>query len=322
MTRLREKCVQLAKRVLWHASSDLYRRTIKPYPGQVFSIGIAQSPTIQLDPEHGLHIEPPASPSITHNLVTDFPAAFVADPFMLHKNGTWYLYFEALNELKWNGDIALATSSDLTHWQYEGRVLDEPFHCAYPYVFEADGQVYMIPDTPDAGVRLYQADEFPKQWHYIKTLLPGPGLSDATLFQHDGEWWMFVARSKPQHKTCNYYELLLYTSSDIHGEWKRHPSSPLLKSNSGARPGGRVFKHNNTFLRFGQDGKHAYGHRLLAAEVTALDASHYAESLCQAPVLAPQMAQWCRDGMHHLDLHEHNQQLVACMDGWHWSDTP
>jgi hypothetical protein len=46
------------------------------------------------------------------------PHPFVADPFMVQHNNTWYKFFEVLNESSQQGDIGLATSHDGIVWRY------------------------------------------------------------------------------------------------------------------------------------------------------------------------------------------------------------
>lgn len=102
---------------------------------------------------------------ITHADITDVPAGFVADPFMLNVNGTWHMFFEILSLLDHKGKIGWATSSDGLHWDYQRLVIDEPFHLSYPYVFEWQGEYYMVPESWEAnGIRLYRADRFPDRW--------------------------------------------------------------------------------------------------------------------------------------------------------------
>ncbi|MEB3292295.1 MAG: hypothetical protein VKJ24_03975, partial [Synechococcales bacterium] len=105
------------------------------------------------------------NPILTARDVTDIKADFIADPFMLHENGTWYLFFEVLNSADNLGYIAFATSSNGRDWSYQKVVLKEPFHLSYPYVFKWNDDYYMIPETYQAGqVRLYKADRFPDRW--------------------------------------------------------------------------------------------------------------------------------------------------------------
>jgi hypothetical protein len=77
-----------------------------------------------------------SNPVLTAKDITDVPADFVADPFMLHENGTWYMFFEVMNARDRKGDIGLATSVDGLKWTYQQIVLSESFHLSYPYVFK------------------------------------------------------------------------------------------------------------------------------------------------------------------------------------------
>ncbi len=49
------------------------------------------------------------------------------------------------------GDIGLAVSGDGRTWTYRGIVLDEAFHLSFPYVFEWNGAVYLVPESATAG---------------------------------------------------------------------------------------------------------------------------------------------------------------------------
>ena len=44
--------------------------------------------------------------------ITDVPAEYVADPFMIKKDSVWYIFFEVMHAIERQGDIALATSKD------------------------------------------------------------------------------------------------------------------------------------------------------------------------------------------------------------------
>jgi hypothetical protein len=79
--------------------------------------------------------------------VVDVPAFFVADPFMVKDNNTWFMFFEVLNKSSQQGDIGLATSYDGIIWRYEKIVLDESFHLSYPYVFKWNDSFYIVPEA-------------------------------------------------------------------------------------------------------------------------------------------------------------------------------
>src|SRR5690242_233585 len=72
-----------------------------------------------------------ANPVMTARQVTDVPARFVADPFMVRAGKTWHMFFEVFRADTHRGDIGLATSADGFTWTYRQVVLHEPFHLSY-----------------------------------------------------------------------------------------------------------------------------------------------------------------------------------------------
>lgn len=127
----------------------------------------------------------PTGVVITAADVTDVDAASAADPFLLRRNGRWFLFFEVIPRANHRGGvIALAESDDAVLWRYRGVVLREPFHLSYPHVFESDGATYMTPENAN-GVRLYRCSSFPHTWTYESDLL-STGAADPTPFRVDG----------------------------------------------------------------------------------------------------------------------------------------
>jgi beta-xylosidase len=115
----------------------------QPRNKHLWSIGVYSGPSpTQLTDDRRM-----SNPVITREQVTDIPAAIVADPFLLHVGPTWYMFFEALNRSCGRGEIAVATSPDLSSWTYQLIVLREPFHISYPSVFEWMGDYYMVTET-------------------------------------------------------------------------------------------------------------------------------------------------------------------------------
>src|SRR5438045_8028042 len=86
-------------------------------------------------------------PVLTKDNVTNMPAAFVADPFMIQRDHTWYMFFEVMNAETGRASINLANSDNGHEWTYKQIVLDEPFHLSYPYVFAWQDEHYMVPET-------------------------------------------------------------------------------------------------------------------------------------------------------------------------------
>ncbi len=280
-----------------------------------WSIGIyAGDSPFTLAPAPGV-----SNPVLTWHSVTDVFATLVADPFMLRIDGTWHMFFEivTLRGASFVGVIGHATSRDALDWRYDRVVLAEPFHLSYPYVFEHGGDIFMIPESEQAGaVRLYRADPFPSRWTLVRELLKGPVLCDSSVFERDGAWWMFT-ETKPGTKDDT---LRLFRAPELLGPWREHPRSPVVSGDRRlSRPAGRVLVTPERIVRFAQDCEPLYGTGVRAVEVTRLDASEYAErELGDGRILGPGGSRWNSRGMHQVDPHPLGEgRWVACVDGWY-----
>lgn len=265
--------------------------------------------------ESPFNLEPSANvknPVLQPKDVTDIPADDVADPFMIKRESTWFMFFEVLHSKSKRGEIGLATSSDGVKWDYKQIVLKEPFHLSYPYVFKWQNEYYMIPESFQANsVRLYKADRFPTEWTFVGNVLSKAHV-DASLFRYKNKWWLFAAEF-PREDT-----LRLYYADDLLGPWVEHPESPIVSGDLQiARPGGRVLVMGEQIFRFAQDDYHIYGDKLLALEITELTTSSYKEQiLTQNPILAGTGSGWNAIGMHHVDPHQLSENSwIASVDG-------
>jgi len=255
----------------------------------------------------------PAQPVLTKDDVTDIPADFVADPFMLRRDDTWHMFFEVMNSETQRGEIGLATSTDTLAWSYQGIVLKEPFHLSYPYVFEWQDDVYMIPETLGAGaVCLYKADAFPSRWSMSARLIE-QAFADPSIFRFRDLWWIFACATPYQHD-----RLVLYYASDLNDPWTQHPKSPLIRADKcRARPAGRILNFNNRRFRFAQDCTPHYGSSVRAFEISELTTDTYAETeYKQNPILKASGHGWNTSGMHHIDAQQlPDGKWLACVDG-------
>jgi len=252
------------------------------------------------------------NPVLSAKNINDVEAEFVADPFMLLKDGMWYMFFEVMNKKNKKGEIALATSKDGYNWKYEKVVLKEPFHLSYPYVFSWDNEYYMVPETfQTKSVRLYKAVKFPHKWTFVNTLIEGHPFIDATVVFFNGKWWLFT--TLPRNNI-----LLLYYSESLSGEWKSHPQNPIIMGDpSISRPGGRPIIYNNRLFRFTQDGSSRYGSQVRAFEIITITPETYEEALYDLnPIIKASGSGWNKLGMHNVDVHQiEENKWIACVDG-------
>lgn len=255
------------------------------------------------------------NPVLTAENVTDMPAKFVADPFLVEEDSKWYLFFEAYNLNTEQGDLALATSADGKRWEYEQVVLDEPFHLSYPYVFNWDGEYYLIPESFEAeSIRLYKAVDFPTKWEFVQTLVDGKALVDPSVAHYQDRWWLFASDATNKNDT-----LRLFFSDELTGPWQEHPESPIVEGDANiARPGGRVMVYEDRLFRYTQDSDPTYGNQIWAFEITELSPTFYEERLVSnESILKADGKGWNEQSMHNIDpVQMGPNKWIAAIDGF------
>ena len=295
---------------LWRVSPNLFDLCVGKFEGQVFSISVAHgtSPlTLNVD----------IKPTLTAADVTDAPAAFVADPFILLDNNNWYMFFEVLNRITRQGEISFAYSTDGINWSYGGRVLQEPFHLAYPLVFKWQGDYYMLPDNKSSNVTLYRATNFPTRWEPATKVLTNGHYCDSTMFEYNGSWWMFSGIKDGPDTQCSLK--LFYADSPV-DDWTEHPCNPLIQFDDRyARPAGRVMIIDGELYRFSQNCETRYGEAVDAFKITELTRQSYVEEIVtNSPILMAGESHWHNGGMHHIDgINIEPNSWIASVDGWH-----
>jgi hypothetical protein len=252
------------------------------------------------------------NPVLSASDVTDVPAKFVADPFMIKHNELWYMFFEVGNRRTKKGEIGLSISSDGLKWTYKHIVLSEPFHLSYPYVFEFENSYYMIPEASRTNsIRLYKANSFPYEWRCVNTLLERQAFTDPSIVHFNGKWWLFTYTNINRN-------LNLYYADELYGPWIDHPKSPIVKEDATkARPGGRIIIVDNNIIRFAQDCHSTYGNQVRAFKITVLTTNLFCETeITKGPILKGGSFNWNQTGMHTIDAHHvDNGKWIACVDG-------
>jgi hypothetical protein len=282
---------------------------VKP-GGEQWTIGIYRSNS----PFHFNALQGWINPLFRAQDVTDVPAKFVADPFLIKDGNTWDLFFEVYNNATKQGDLAVATSKNTWTWDYQKVIIDEPFHLSYPYVFKADDGYYLIPESFEANsIRLYKADEFPTKWSFVKTLVEGRDYVDNSIVFYNGKWWLFSSVTSND-------KLYLHYADSLQGPWKEHPLSPIVSGDvHKSRPSGRLLVVDGELYRFTMDVNPPEGtHRVMVYKITEVSPTTYSEKLAQeAPVLQPSGSGWNGQAMHQLDpVQVGPNSWVASVDGF------
>jgi hypothetical protein len=254
------------------------------------------------------------NPVLKAENVTDVPAKFVADPFLIKEDKTWYLFFEVYNRDTDQGDLAYATSKNTWVWNYQKVMLDEEFHLSYPYVFKWEGEYYLIPESyQDDSIRLYKADNFPSEWSFVTRLVSGRDYVDNSVIRFNERWWLFASITSND-------TLYLFYADELTGPWIEHPASPIVtENNHKARPSGRLLVYEDRLYRYTMDIDPPSGtHQVMAYQVTDISPTHYSEELVQSEsILKGSGSGWNAQAMHQIDPVEVKPGYwIASVDGF------
>jgi len=250
----------------------LYRRIFHNhpsiYPRESWAITTATTENFDpftFRPEEMTQI--PSSPGVTR-----------ADPFLWSRDGTHYLFME-----DWPAGDPCAHISAMElddHGKQRGSpvpIISSKTHFSYPYVFEYDGQLWMLPEYSSSNrLQLFRCVEFPHHWVADRILMEGTSYADPTVFEHDGVWWMFISlKTGFCGLTSNLF--LFHADNPISSEWIPHPMNPVVSGFHQSRPAGRPFVANGRLFRPAQNCLKRYGHFVVFNEITRLDVHRYAE---------------------------------------------
>jgi hypothetical protein len=205
---------------------------------------------------------------------------FWADPFVFQRKDSYFLFFEDASVVTGHGHISVLQVDDEENVAAPQKVLDRPYHLSYPFVFEWDDQVYMVPETGDnRTIELYRCVNFPYRWEFVHNLVDEIDAYDATLIEYRQLWWMFV--NVRQHAGASTWDELciFYCDSPINRNWQPHPQNPVVSDVRSARPAGRIFLEDGCLYRPSQDSSAKYGYALNINRVLTLSESEYREQI-------------------------------------------
>ena len=198
------------------------------------------------------------------------PGTFWADPFFMQSDHRTWLFFEEYIYSENRGRISCVEVGPGCTVGQAQPVLDKPWHLSNPFVFRAEGQIYMVPEAQCSNrITLYRAIDFPLRWEPERDLLNFGGL-DTNAFEHDGRWWFFTTIVDPP---LSGGQLCLFSAPTLFSDLELHPASPVSADVRYARNGGRIHKTDSGLLRVAQDCALHYGHALHFRRISELSPS-------------------------------------------------
>ena len=221
-----------------------------------------------------------------------------ADPFLLSRNGRQFIFFEDMSYAEGKGKIAVIEIKDGLPRGYR-RVIDAPYHLSFPFVFDFEGQPYIIPESQENNaIEVWRCQDFPDKWAKHCVLMDNVSALDTVLFFDDETWWMFTTLTRV--KQFNGSELhVFYSDHPFSQSWQSHPQNPVVREARTGRMGGRVFRTAaGQIIRCAQDNRVQYGNGIVFCEVLCLTRDAYEERIVDElrPRWDPQII-----GTHHID---------------------
>lgn len=200
---------------------------------------------------------------------------FIADPFGLWRDGRLHVLVEGYDYRTRHGWIE-AMILDQDYAVIERRmVLTEPWHLSYPFVFEADGETWMLPEASRSGrLILYRAVEFPWVWERACDLVLDCVPVDATPLFHAGRWWLFYTSADREQDKMT--ALHVAYADRLTGPWTAHPLNPVRVDAGSARPGGTPVVDGDTIWLPVQDCRQTYGGAIRPLRITTLTPEAFA----------------------------------------------
>jgi hypothetical protein len=201
-----------------------------------------------------------------------------SDPFVLAKEGRYYVFIEEKIYASGLGRIACLTLDRVGRCLSNQVVLERPYHLSYPFLFEQRGEIFMIPETAaNRSIELYRCIHFPDRWEFVKTLMKDVYAVDATLLQHENKFWLFVNVKEEGGSSLNALHLF-YADSPFTDEWTPHRGNPVVRDIRSARPAGRIFMQAGKLIRPSQDSSRRYGYALRFNQIQNLNENNYSET--------------------------------------------
>jgi hypothetical protein len=231
-----------------------------------------------------------------------------ADPFPVRVGNEYYIFHEELLFSTGKGTIVLTVVDDKANPVARCvPVLETDCHLSYPFVFQWDGDFFMIPETASRHrVELYRCVEFPSRWKLERVLLSDVRAFDSTPALLFGKWWLFA--NVAPYGAGIMDELHLFHADSPLGPWTPHRDNSVKSDVRSARPAGRIFENGGQFYRPAQDCSKHYGYAVSINRIVRLDPEVYEEVEVEkiVPKWGPEVA-----GVHTFNL-AGNMTVIDC----------
>lgn len=208
---------------------------------------------------------------------------FWADPFVIERDNRYYIFIEEFIYRKGKGRISVIEMDAQGNYFYPQVVLERDYHLSYPFLFEENGTLYMIPETSqNRTIELYKCVSFPTKWEFCTNLMKDIVAVDSTIVRKDNKYWLFCNVVEKEGASHSEELFLYYSDSLLSKKWTPHVNNPIISDVKKSRPAGNIFEFENSLYRPSQDCAKRYGHGMKINEIIELNEKSYKEKPLQS----------------------------------------
>ena len=205
---------------------------------------------------------------------------FWADPFLYKRGNDSYVFFENYSYKTKLGKISCGKIENNSITDVVD-ILDLDYHLSFPYVFEHNGDLFMMPETSEnKRLEIFKCIHFPNKWELHRTAFDGEVIVDA-FFHTDSnnDMWLFMNKLSAPNSEADS-ELYIYkVDSPELNTIESHKLNPVMIDARRARNGGSIFTYNGKTYRPSQSNTYGiYGRALNINEIEKLTMDSYKES--------------------------------------------
>jgi len=222
--------------------------------------------------------------------------SWLADPFVIRRDGRCYCFVEEFVEKMGKGRIAVYDVTD-PEPAYLGVALDEEFHLSFPFVFEHEGDLFMCPESHEANqIRLYRNTGDILSWELSTILMENIRAVDSLIFLQEGRWTLLTSIDETGAGDFSTGLWCFQSDQLLSSNWKQQGWKPANVQSECMRNGG-LLESEAQYFRVGQVSDFGeYGSRVHISRV-GISGSEYSEQF--STVVTPEFSR-SAIGLHHI----------------------
>ncbi|MFP2411104.1 glucosamine inositolphosphorylceramide transferase family protein [Citrobacter braakii] len=197
---------------------------------------------------------------------------YEADPFIFKLSEVYYIAYEDFNYVSGNAKLKCIDLNGNEYPFFE-EINKNVGHKSFPYVFEAEGELYCLPEEGDRnGLYLYRFNNGLSHFEFVRKVLCDDMYIDSFIHNLNGIYYLFTSTINEPFKQRLFY------SDSLFSDFVEHKMSPIAKNSRVGRNGGGMLCCDDTLYRVSQNCTKTYGGSIVVSEVSHLSPDEYKEN--------------------------------------------